>query len=470
MSRPLLRRLFAVVSLGVSLRARVVLGTMLPVVGIIAYFGYSSLTQRKLTLMAAEVLEKRIVAMSSADQIKQSVLGYDDALFRYMTLRDPTHLTEGLRLKARIRSLIESMHHATKNPILVERLGLLTEEAALFFQDAEKLLEYAQTHPTPIQEIHRQSLSWVRKPDPTHLHFAFLSEEGRMRMVRVNALCDEILTINRLELDRARQEMRSLLAQSRRTALLLSVMAILVVLLSGIGFAMALLYPLRDLQGGIRQMAQGELDVQIPVTTEDEIGEIADAFNRAARTIREQREQLVYETITDGLTGVFNQRHFRKLIRQEIERARRSDAPVTLLMMDIDHFKRYNDTFGHEFGNEVLKRVVRIVKDQLREIDMLARYGGDELAVLLPNTHPEQAQHLAGRILSAIAQSSLMRPDSSSAPRLTVSMGGAGFPTDALTAEDLISRADEALYAAKQGGRARLHWAGESAAIHKISA
>src|SRR5258708_1673399 len=87
------------------------------------------------------------------------------------------------------------------------------------------------------------------------------------------------------------------------------------------------------------------------------VGELTRAFNRATETIRQQRDQLLRETITDGLTGAYNQRHFQHLLRQEIERALRSGDSMSLLMIDVDHFKKYNDTHGHEFGNNVLKKI-----------------------------------------------------------------------------------------------------------------
>jgi diguanylate cyclase (GGDEF)-like protein len=128
-------------------------------------------------------------------------------------------------------------------------------------------------------------------------------------------------------------------------------------------------------------------------------------------------------------------------------------------MVDIDNFKNCNDSHGHEFGNEILKRVFGIVRDSLRDIDFLARYGGDELAVILPNTSPEPARVLAERIQRALL--TLMLPGLEGLPkgRITLSIGGASFPRDAATLEELVVKADKALYAAKTSGRDCVRWA-----------
>ena len=112
----------------------------------------------------------------------------------------------------------------------------------------------------------------------------------------------------------------------------------------------------------------------------------------------------VYKRQTqDTLTGLFNRRHFFKLAHQEFERSQRYDRPLALMMLDIDHFKQINDTYGHLAGDEVLRTVARIMRDTLRRVDLLARYGGEEFVMLLPETTLLTAISIAGRLCAALA-------------------------------------------------------------------
>jgi diguanylate cyclase (GGDEF)-like protein len=218
---------------------------------------------------------------------------------------------------------------------------------------------------------------------------------------------------------------------------------------------------LQALITGIKRVEGGDLNFEIPVTRQDEIGNLTRFFNWMTHRIQEQREQLIQLTITDGLTGLYNQRHFRVILKQEMDRARRARTPLSLLMIDVDHFKNYNDSQGHEQGNELLKKIAMILKETLREIDSVARYGGDELSVVLPYASSQEARILARRIEMVIADSQTqgIGGETLSKGRVTLSMGGATFPQDASSLTDLILRADQALYAAKAAGRGCIRWA-----------
>jgi two-component system, cell cycle response regulator len=161
-------------------------------------------------------------------------------------------------------------------------------------------------------------------------------------------------------------------------------------------------------------------------------------------------------SITDGLTGVWNRRYLELTLRKEIDRAQRFDRPLSLLMIDIDHFKRVNDLCGHQRGDEVLVELTRRVLDSVRtQIDTLARYGGEEFVVVLPETPEEGARVVAEKIRGAVRDHSFASdtgPDVST----TVSVGVASFPEDGKTAQELLHAADLAMYRAKQGGRDRV--------------
>jgi len=175
-------------------------------------------------------------------------------------------------------------------------------------------------------------------------------------------------------------------------------------------------------------------------------------------TIMESSEYLhtARLAITDGLTGLYNHRYFQDRLAREIERASREGAPLSLLMMDIDHFKRYNDTNGHIGGDVALREVASALRRPLGKDDILARYGGEEFAAILPGKNRKQAVDLAERMRQEVA--SLQLPSASAQPgsALTVSIGVATFPEDAADRNALIDWADLSLYLAKTGGRNRV--------------
>jgi diguanylate cyclase (GGDEF)-like protein len=176
------------------------------------------------------------------------------------------------------------------------------------------------------------------------------------------------------------------------------------------------------------------------------------------RRLRDKQEQLLKETITDALTGLSNFRHFQGELKVETERARRYGRPLSVLLIDIDHFKNYNDTHGHELGNVVLQTASKALLEVLRTGDVLARYGGEEFVALLPETDQTQAKRVAERLREAVASCDFPGRETQPGGRLTISVGGAVFPTDAQVAQDLVVKADEDLYRAKELGRNRVEW------------
>ena len=163
-------------------------------------------------------------------------------------------------------------------------------------------------------------------------------------------------------------------------------------------------------------------------------------------------ERQVQLATTDGMTQLYNHRYFQEALGREISRARRYGAPVSLLYMDIDHFKKFNDTYGHQIGDEVLKLVARTIRRNLRDSDVACRYGGEELVAILPDTSIEGARVAAEKIRKAI-ESLRLPVDNSRTVGVTISTGVATYPLNAEDKASLIEAADGALYQAKEGGR-----------------
>ncbi len=173
------------------------------------------------------------------------------------------------------------------------------------------------------------------------------------------------------------------------------------------------------------------------------------------RRMEDLVETLRHLSVVDSLTGLANRRAFDETLEREWRRAQRVKAPLSLLMADLDFFKAYNDTQGHQAGDECLRRVAEALKSGLRRPgDLAARWGGEEFALLLPHTHAQGAAQLAGHLRACVEALGLAHPRSSVAPMVTLSVGAATLvPERGGSPGELVSRADEALYQAKALGR-----------------
>jgi len=165
--------------------------------------------------------------------------------------------------------------------------------------------------------------------------------------------------------------------------------------------------------------------------------------------------QMQEQARTDALTGLNNRRTFDALLADELARAQRFNRPVSLLMLDIDHFKRVNDTYGHQAGDVVLKVLGELLGRQARAIDRVCRYGGEEITVILPETGFEIAAKVAERLRAAV-EAHPFDINGGAPLRITVSIGVASFPAHADSVQTLVVAADAAMYAAKAGGRNRV--------------
>ena len=166
------------------------------------------------------------------------------------------------------------------------------------------------------------------------------------------------------------------------------------------------------------------------------------------------REKILNLADTDDLTGIWNRRYFRRQLSQEFERARTFSVPLSLLIFDIDDFKQINDGFGHTIGDVVLSELCGVVREALRPTDSLARFGGDEFAIILPHTDLAGAMAVADRLLMRV-RSLTVPTDEEGAIRCSVSIGLAEFRRDDMTANDLVRRADEQVYLSKRTGKNR---------------
>jgi diguanylate cyclase (GGDEF)-like protein len=239
--------------------------------------------------------------------------------------------------------------------------------------------------------------------------------------------------------------------------------------------------PVRELTHDAKRFAAGDLSTRAPTRRDDEIGTLAGVLDDMAvrldshtRTLEDEIRRRTQEleeanrrlseanaalqglATTDGLTGLFNYRHFATTLATEIHRSRRVGTPVSLLMLDVDHFKAFNDAHGHPAGDMVLREIARLIQSRLRRTDVACRYGGEEFAVILVDTDLADAAGVAGILRDLVERTRFPGEESQPGGCLTISVGVATFPIEASDADGLVKAADQALYRAKEGGRNRV--------------
>jgi len=195
----------------------------------------------------------------------------------------------------------------------------------------------------------------------------------------------------------------------------------------------------------------------IASTVEEQIASLHDMVEMASMTIANLnlRNDLEQQSIRDGLTGLFNRRFMEVALDREISRAKRHEKHLTLLMVDVDHFKEINDTFGHDAGDGVLRKMAEVMNHLVRSDDIICRYGGEEFVVILPEMSPENACARAELIRKTVENADPLVGEEG-LRKLTVSIGVASYPQHAASAEQLLQASDRALYRAKKQGRNRV--------------
>ena len=254
------------------------------------------------------------------------------------------------------------------------------------------------------------------------------------------------------------------IAQLRDSTLLLVSFLLLSVGLIAYYLGLFIVRPLGRLTAAAGAVTGGDLSVDLPVTGRGEVGYLTEVFNAMVAQLRRSREELDEAStalrehnvelerlsMTDALTGLYNRRYVMNEFDKEIHRASRHHRTLAVLMMDVDRFKQYNDSYGHLAGDQVLMGMGVVIEDATREPDVPARYGGEEFIVLLPDCDLEGAIDAAERIRARLGEEVF------EGGAVTVSIGAAEYPEHGDTTNALIGAADAALYEAKDGGRDRV--------------
>lgn len=254
----------------------------------------------------------------------------------------------------------------------------------------------------------------------------------------------------------------------------LALVGTLLLVVAAVAFRMgrSIVGPLQRLISAADRIAGGDLDVRLTAMRNDELGHLTQVFNQMAdrlrhshaeimatnQAMRQQNRVLETLSVTDSLTGLYNRSKLDAILSDQLARFKRTQREFTLLMMDIDHFKTLNDSYGHITGDEILAAVGRILIQSIRSIDYAARYGGDEFIIILVETSAEPALKTAERIRSQVEN--MRYSANGSTITVTVSIGIVQCRPDDMTPTAVFIRADNALYEAKHAGRNRAHRAG----------
>ena len=241
------------------------------------------------------------------------------------------------------------------------------------------------------------------------------------------------------------------LIKTRNRILLITFLLTIVIGAASVGVASRIIIPLEILTRGVLRVADGELDLILPVHRKDELGIVTGMFNDMVRRLQENQHKLEQIATTDSLTGLANRKQILADLTTQVENFRRYSSECSVLMIDIDHFKKINDGYGHLAGDAVLGQLASILRENLRSMDRAGRYGGEEFLVVLGKTDSSQAMQTAERIRQAVEGKVFSWEETRL--RLTVSLGVATITASDLAGVDLIGRADKALYVAKAAGR-----------------
>ncbi len=249
--------------------------------------------------------------------------------------------------------------------------------------------------------------------------------------------------------------------------LFLGLMTLLTLIVSAFAWRLgrSIVTPLERLTTAADHIATGDLTIRLPVARRDELGHLTEVFNQmteklqrshkefesASLTLKKQNKLLETLSVTDSLTGLYNRKKLDDILDDQLERFKRNQRPFAVLMLDIDHFKALNDTYGHLAGDQVLESIARTFNRSIRNIDFAARYGGEEFAIVLPETGLSAARDMAERILTQVRGAAYQFNDQSIA--VTLSIGVTISRNDDKTPEAVLSRADKMLYKAKSAGR-----------------
>ena len=328
------------------------------------------------------------------------------------------------------------------------------------------MLTLMKEHQNEYNMVKQLEEFWLQIDNKANTIFAFTHPVGNAAaaetMENLDVTADQAASILEEIFSTATLEMKDQLhkAENLRVTMIFliiggtSISALLILWLN-MALAKAVVNPLCCLKKAATQVGDGDYHTRLSWQRTDEIGELSQSFDIMTEHLEKARNELECLSRQDGLTGILNRREFDRLFRIEFSRAVRFGHNLSLIMIDIDHFKSINDEHGHLAGDNVLRILTTIVEKTIRDIDQFARYGGEEFTLILPEVDRHGACTLAERIRKLVEVANFGDADGNPV-HITLSAGVADYPEHGTSEKDIIYAADKALYKAKHKGRNRV--------------
>ncbi len=390
---------------------------------------------------------ERVNEYVNTSEMNKSLIRYDSNLWKYVASGNANWLKDAQEAKRTLeRNITELLEVAEGNIELtstVQRIQSMQEE---YFRKAEVIAQSKGTIDEKASKLTREYNEILVK---------VFNETNRLNELKQN------------NLRKASVSVREQVNQLREVGLILAVIFLPILIVVGGVIYVTTASPIEKLTKIIKSVSENDFKDMSAVVkgseefiekrkSNDEISRLARALRNFGQQIEDKTKELERLIITDEKTKLFNFRHFKSELQSEIARAKRFGESVSLIMIDADKFKHYNDTNGHMLGDEALIKMAKLMKSICRETDKPARFGGEEFAVLLPKTGKEEAVIFAERIRKAIEEAVFVNQEKQPGGNFTASLGVATYPEDCTDAETLVNAADKALYKAKEKGRNRV--------------
>ncbi len=390
---------------------------------------------------------ERVNEYVNTSEMNKSLIRYDSNLWKFVASGNKNWLKDAQEAKRTLeRNIAELLQVAEGNMELtntVQRIQTMQEE---YFRKAEVIAESKGTIDEKAAKLTREYNEILVK---------VFNETNRLNELKQN------------NLRKASVSVREQVNELREVGFVLAVVFLPILIIVGVIIYVTTASPIEKLTRIIKSVSENDFKDMSAVVkgseefiekrrSNDEISRLARALRNFGQQIEDKTKELERLIITDEKTKLFNFRHFKSELQAEIARAKRFGESVSLIMIDADRFKHYNDTNGHMLGDEALIKMAKLMKSLCRETDKPARFGGEEFAILLPRTGKKEAVILAERIRKAIEDAVFVNQEKQPGGNFTASLGVATYPDDCVDAETLISAADKALYTAKEKGRNRV--------------
>lgn len=389
-------------------------------------------------------IQKNVNNFTAINGLQTGIIRYDSHVNRYVGTLNPNWIKEANKVRVSINRFFDALQSSNKdNPEMLAELDELKREQQAYFRKLDQI---------------------VRSHDQSKAKISDLTRAYNSRVVAIFNKVNLLVEKNGEELRESAVKLKKQQSELEVIAIIMGAVFIPLLVIITVLIYRSTVTPINgitekvkgvhaDLPESIEKMVNDLDEFVKKRRPEDEINKLARTIRHLGKEVEEKTIELSHLVVTDEKTRLYNFRHFKDQLLTEIARAKRFDESLSLIMLDIDNFKHYNDTNGHLLGDEVLIKVARLMKQECRETDIPARFGGEEFAALLPKTDSEEAAYVAERIRRIIEEAVFVNQEKQPRGNLTVSLGVATFPEDASDAEALINCADEALYEAKHRGR-----------------